>query len=101
MDIEPVEMAGIVVFEADRLDPVCVIFHDIAPGQGFLIVTCYNRAWTTYWGGMSGKTVRAFVAGVNPNYLAKHLTWNIKTTKMEMAYLERVAEAVIDACRAA
>ncbi|WP_257311146.1 hypothetical protein [Geothrix fuzhouensis] len=102
MALELIEkLNGIVVSDADRLDPVRVIFHDIAPGQGYLIVTCYNRAWTTYWGGMSGKTVREFVSGCDADYVARNLTWNIKATKAEMAYVMRVARVVIDACRAA
>lgn len=101
MTLELIEkLNGIIVSDADRLDPVTVIFRDIEPGKGYLIVACYNQAWTAYWGGMSGKTVREFVAGCHAEYVASNLTWNMNVKKAEMAYVQRVAQAVIDACRA-
>lgn len=79
----------------DGLDPIRVIFCDHEPGKGTLIVQCYSQAWTCYFGGMGKDTLREFVASVDRHYLSGAL--RIKGA----AYGQRIANAVILACRAA
>ena len=90
-----------------NLDPIAVYMNDIAPGRGELTVTCYGLAWTCYWGGMGeDRTVRQFVAGTGPDYIAGCLicgrdqfSANQRTHKREVEYLTRIAEAVINAAK--
>lgn len=92
-----------------NLDPIAVYMNDIAPGRGELTVTCYGLAWTCYWGGMGDdRTVRQFVAGTGPDYVANCLIRGrnqfpaaVRNQGREFAYLTRITEAVINAAKAA
>lgn len=104
-------MADLTILNAtgERLDPVTVFMTDIEPGRGSIIVECFGLAWTCYWGGMgSVSTVRQFLASIDSSYLAFCLIrgrgqfpTNQRTHKREVEYLTRIAEAVINAAKAA
>ena len=81
------------------LDPIRVITEDIGPGQGSIAVTCYGRAWTTYWGGMGNKNVVAFFKTCDTHYLVgclvRGMTPGLKRHKADDGhYLGRIVEAV-------
>jgi len=84
------------------LDPIRVITEDIEPGKGRIIVSCYDAAWTAYWGAMGNNTVRQFVMGCDAGYIADNLIRSMETAKGEqrLAYLERIAGAIKAAFRA-
>ena len=79
------------------LDPIIVYFEDSAPGKGRITITCYGDAWTGAWGAMGDRTVRQFVAGVDPDYLAGSLLELRKASDHFRKYTARVAAAVIAA----
>lgn len=85
---------------ADGLDPITVYADDVGEGRGRLTVCCYADSWsyTAGWGAMGGG-LHAFVAGLNPQYLADNLLWPnaAKTRKHQRQYVERTAAAVIAA----
>jgi hypothetical protein len=94
LDAERAGVAHFVIPAQVGLDPVRVIFIDHEPGKGTLIVQCYNEAWTTYFGGMGkDSTLVQFIARVDRNYLGNALH------RGNAKYLERIANAVILACR--
>lgn len=95
---ETVSAEVMVISGAPALDPVTVVFRDESPGRGGLIVECYGRAWSAFWGGMGDKPVKHFVASCGPDYIANKL-WRDgdKRTKAAEAYLMRVASAIIEA----
>lgn len=82
------------------LDPITVVLQDLGPNQGKIIVECYGLSWSTFWGGMSGKTVRDFVAASDSFYLASRF-WRVgqRRTKQSEQYLERICKAVIQAMK--
>ena len=86
----------IVIEGAPRLDPVTVIYRDHAPGMGSVIVECYGKAWSAFWGGMGNKNIKQFLASVGPDYLAARLGMGLRTNKSEVDYLLRIAAAVVD-----
>jgi len=84
------------------LDPIRVITEDYGPGQGRIIVSCYDAAWTAYWGAMGNNTVRQFVMKCDTGYIADNLIRSMETAKgaIRLAYLERIAGAIQAAFRA-
>lgn len=95
MKTEPTSLVALRITEAPALDPIIVIFQDIGPGQGRLIVECFGSAWATYWGGMGDRTVKEFIRSCNSDYIANRL-WPEKQrrTKAGYAYLMRIVDAV-------
>lgn len=62
------------ITELNGLDPIAVYLEDFGPGQGKIIITCYDQSWTSYWGGMGDRTISAFVKSCDNHYLAKNLS---------------------------
>ncbi|HHQ6593912.1 TPA: hypothetical protein ACSTLU_000116 [Serratia fonticola] len=79
---------------AQALDPVTVLIEDILPGAGRITIICWGEVWTSFWGGMSGRSVGEFFLGENSEYLAKNLWGSQKHTKAKAVYLLRIIEAV-------
>ena len=79
-----------------NLDPIRVITENFAPGQGRIIITCWDAAWVGYWGGMSGKTVEQFFIDCDAEYLAGNLgsSSTLSRRNENRAYLIRVIRAV-------
>ena len=84
----------------DGLDPITVYADDLGEGRGRLTVCCYSDSWsyTAAWGAMGG-SLRSFIAGLNPHYLADNLLWPnaAKPRKHQRQYVERIAAVVIGA----
>lgn len=60
----------------DRLDPIRVYLQpsvDRGMQQGSIIVTCFGRAWTTWFGNIGDQPLDEFVERCNPGYLANRL----------------------------
>lgn len=95
MTTEEIKTDAIVIKGASALDPVTVVFRDEGPSRGGILVECYGKAWSAFWGGMGSKTVREFVASCDADYLATKL-WRDgeKRTKAGESYLLRIATAI-------
>ncbi len=107
MKITTSTVTKLVITDAPALDPVHAYLEDIGPGQGSLIVRCFDRAWYAYWGAMgdnkdgSKTTVRQFVMCAGPDYVANclvrgnrsRITSNTQQSHDE-AYVLRIATAV-------
>jgi hypothetical protein len=83
MEIESIEVTQIKLTKLKALDPIQVTLDDIEKGKGRIIITCYGSAWTSYWGGMSDRTISEFFCDCDEHYLANNLS-SIKSTKMNM-----------------
>lgn len=79
---------------AQALDPVTVLMEDMKPGIGRITIICWGEVWTSFWGGMSGRSISQFFLAENSEYLAKNLRGSQKHTKAKAAYLLRIIEAV-------
>jgi hypothetical protein len=78
------------------LDPITVFWEDFSPGKGQVTIICYGAAWTAYWGGMSGQTVKQFFSQCNNDYLIDRLaiTQFMKPNKGHKIYLGRIIDAI-------
>jgi len=79
MNIESNQVTMLNLTDLHRLDPVKVITNDIEEGKGSIIITCYGKAWTAYWGGMSKRKVSQFFIDANTDYLAENLAPQINS----------------------
>jgi hypothetical protein len=76
------------------LDPITYIMRDFQPGRGELVVWCYGKAWTAYWGSMGDRTIRQFLLDCYDDYIATKL-------EPDNDYVLRIVRAVQAHMRAA
>lgn len=85
---------------ADGLDPIAVYVENLAPGQGRMVVQCYARAWTAYWGGMGASTMQQFVVAARTDYVVDNMLCELgdrilkRRMPDERRYLARIVESV-------
>lgn len=87
---------------ADGLDPITVQLRHYGENRGGLLVECYGLAWLCYWGNMGSPSVRRFLHGVSPDYVANCLIAgrrayisSRRAEAREAEYLERITAAVL------
>ncbi len=59
--------------EPHKLDPVTVILEDYAPGKGRIIIECYGKSWSSYWGAMGKESIAQFFSTCSADYLIGNL----------------------------
>ncbi len=103
MKIEAIDnLTAIKISDLDRLDSVTVIFQNFKPGEGRIIIQCFDKVWTSYWGGMSGKTVQKFVSDAGADYIVNNLVSHNQPKRQrnaEVAYVTRIVTAIQGALR--
>jgi len=84
-----------------HLDQIRVITENLSPGQGRIIIVCYNASWVGYWGAMSGKTIEQFFTSCDAQYLSCNMTSSshLRKLKSDSSYLIRIIIAVQQAIR--
>lgn len=91
-----------------HLDPVTVLLEDLGataiplegkPGnisrQGKVIIECYGKSWSAYWGGMGDCTVSEFIQSCDDAYLVNCLDRGISSTRFCGSALVDMARSVI------
>lgn len=74
MKITTETIQSLVITGAERLDPIRVMWTDYGPGQGRITITCWDDAWSNYWGAMGpGWTMQTFFMKASVDYLAGKL----------------------------
>lgn len=100
MKIETTTLQALTLRDVPGLDPVTAILRDLAPGKGQLIVECYGKAWSAFWGAMGAETVSQFVRTASPGYVENCLINGPRGSMLriqerhQMAYLTRIVEAL-------
>jgi hypothetical protein len=94
------EVQALRIFDAPKLDPVFVVLHDAGAGCGRLVIECYGRAWSAWWGAMGDRRLRQFITDCGADYLVARLApGDRRLTKREESYLTRIVQAVQEALR--
>jgi hypothetical protein len=57
----------------ERLDPISIYLEDYGVGAGKLIITCFDKSWTYYWGSMGEGNLTDFILSCDNWYLSKKL----------------------------
>lgn len=74
MNIEKSTVTKLLITGAPALDPITVFLEDIEPRRGKIIIECYGKSWSSYWGGMGSNTIAQFFCSMDEHYLAKNLS---------------------------
>lgn len=62
------------IYKSHNLDPVSIYLEDFELGKGKITISCYDKTWHSYWGGMSGRTISEFFLSCDNGYIAKNLS---------------------------
>lgn len=95
MIVQRVPVEKLILRDLERLDPIHVYLEDTAPGQGSLVLRCYDRSWTAGWNAMGKATVREFIRTCDNDYLANCLSRGISSTGFSGEALQRLAVTTI------
>ncbi len=81
---------------ADSLDEIHVFWCDFESCKGSVTITCWGNAWTAYFGGMSGMTIREFFENAGVDYLVSKLGISrvLARSKKNDKYLGRIIDRV-------
>jgi hypothetical protein len=67
----------IAITDIKNLDPISVYLEDFNDGRGKLIITCWDKSWSYYWGGMGTRNLKEFILSADNHYLSRKLAPNI------------------------
>ncbi len=73
MKIEQSTAIKLRLTEIESLDPVTVFLEDYVAGKGKIVIECYGKSWSSYWGAMSGRTIAQFFCSCDAGYLISNL----------------------------
>lgn len=82
------------VCDAKGLDPINVVLQDLG-GSGRIIIECYGKAWSTYFGAIGERSLRDFLAGCHVDYVANRMD------PKAGSYLKNITVAVLSSLRPA
>jgi len=77
------------------LDLVNVYLENIEPGKGRILIECWGKSWTAYWGAMSGMIIEDFFVLAENSYITDRLDPKAKGHKLK--YLTKIVNAVKEA----
>ncbi len=86
MKIEQSTALKLILSDMDKLDPVTVFVEDFSKGKGKITIECNGESWSSYWGGMGGRTMSEFFSDCSAEYLVNNLAPQIE--KLEPDYDE-------------
>jgi len=92
MKVEASKVTKIKITGVNRLDPVHVFLEDIEKGKGRITITCYSKAWSSYWGGIGDKSISEFFCSCNDNYLTENLAPDLDSTIYDIDKIRLDAE---------
>jgi len=98
MKIETNTVKSLKISEVDGLDLINVYLEDIAPGKGRIIIECYGKVWSNYWGAMGeNRTIDQFFIEAPTDYIIQKIDPFVKKHKFK--YLTRIIETVKEALK--
>ena len=95
MKIEAQQITSVRLTEVEALDPITVTLQNFEPGKGTIGIECWGKAWTAYWGGMSGDPVEEFFCRCNASYLIGNLDPGLRSSITDLDKIQDWAKADI------
>lgn len=89
------EIKELIITGADNLDPITVILKDISKGKGKIIVECYGKSWSAYWGGMGNNTIAEFFSGCDSEYIIGYFSPHMKRFEFDAEAFRLEAQKAI------
>jgi len=68
----------IVISGIEHQDDIAVYLEDLGPGIGKMTITCFDEAWSHFWGAMGECTIKEFVLSCDNHYLSKKFSPDLK-----------------------
>lgn len=111
MKIETSTVKKLLISEAPNLDPVTVFLEDIGQRevndngktrisrQGKIVIECYGKSWSAYWGAMGDRTVAQFFCDAHSQYLIGCLAPHLNGSRFSGDALVHMAKRVVLDCR--
>lgn len=94
MKIEKSTVTKLVLSELERIDPITVILEDIALNRGKIIIECYGKSWSSYWGSMGGDLAK-FFTWCSADYLVGSLAPQLNSSRYSGDALVTLARKTI------
>ncbi|WP_454869564.1 hypothetical protein [Pseudomonas putida] len=108
MNVETSTVTKVVISDVPRLDPITVFLEDFGrrdcptdqdpkyqTAQGKITISCWDKSWNAYWGGMGPRTVAEFVTSCNACYVLNCLDRGISPTRFSGSALEALAKRTV------
>ncbi len=108
MKVETSTVTKLVISDVPRLDPISVFLEDFGrrdcptekdpnyqTAQGKITISCWDKSWNAYWGGMGPRTVAEFVTNCNASYVLNCLDRGISSTRFSGSALEALARRTV------
>jgi len=73
MKIEQSTAIKLRITEVESLDPITVFLEDYEIGKGKIVIECYGKSWSSFWGAMGGRTIAQFFCSCDEGYLISNL----------------------------
>ncbi|UIN53572.1 hypothetical protein [Pseudomonas kribbensis] len=98
LQVERSTVTKLVITGAPSLDPITVFLEDLAPRQGKITVSCYDKSWHAYWGGMwDGLTIGQFFCRLDEHYIIGYFSPSLSSMRFSNdALLTLAKKSVID-----
>jgi hypothetical protein len=116
MKITETTTRTLIISEVERLDTITVMITQMNESAGKIIIECYGKSWSAFWGAMGNRSIEEFFVSCDNPYLIKNLS-NEQSTIIDpdwewdgngdyepkyienhaYSYLERICDAVKDA----
>ena len=94
MKIQQSTVTKLLLTELDRLDPVTVFLEDYGDNKGKLIIECYGKSWSAYWGSMGGNLAK-FIKRVSSDYIANSMDGNLQCDQEDYDAFEKKARQCV------
>ena len=85
MKVEQSSMVKLKLTDVKGLDPVSVMIEEYKRGEAKVIIDCYGKSWSSYWGSMGGD-LKEFFTRTNVSYLVNCFDRGISDTTEEVDY---------------
>lgn len=98
LQVERSIVTKLVITGAPSLDPITVFLEDLAPREGKITVSCYDKSWHAYWGGMwDGLTIGQFFCRPDEHYIIGYFSPSLSSMRFSNdALLILAKNSVID-----
>lgn len=98
LSIERSTVTKLVITGAQGLDPITVFLEDLAPRKGKITVSCWDKSWHAYWGGMwDGHTLAQFFCRLDEHYIIGYFSPSMGAMRFSNDALMKLArKAVVD-----
>ena len=96
MQVETSTVTKLLITGVNGLDPISVYLEDFAPCKGKITVSCFDKTWHAYWGGMwDGLTVGQFFCKLNEAYIIGYFDRSLKSRRFSAEALASKARKII------